>query len=186
MSMRHAWRSAQPVPLDDHGVDSRHVARQIFRRRILLAALIALVVFAILIWRAAFLQVDRHVHFSELAESNRTRTLVIPPERGRIFDDAGRVVADNIATFQVQITREDATNLKQELSLLQEALNLDDDTMSDLRERIRFGRSFDPMLVKSDLTPFEMAKIAQLQPWLPGVEIQSSLKRVYPYGQLLA
>jgi penicillin-binding protein 2 len=69
---------------------------------------------------------------------------------------------------------------------LQEALNLDDDTMSDLRERLRFGRSFDPMLVKSDLTPFEMAKIAQLQPWLPGVEIQSSLKRVYPYRQLLA
>lgn len=186
MSIRDAWRSTEPVRLEDHGVDTRHQARQIFRRRILLAAFIALAVFAILLWRAAFLQVDRHAHFSELAESNRTRTLVIPPERGRIFDDAGRVVADNIATFQVQITREDATNLKQELTILQEVLNLDDDTMNDLRERIRFGRSFDPMLVKSDLTPFEMAKIAQLQPWLPGVEIHSSLKRVYPYRQLLA
>ncbi|MHB1228688.1 MAG: penicillin-binding protein 2 [Halothiobacillus sp.] len=186
MSIRDAWRSARPTRLGDRGLDTRHRARQIFRRRIMMAALLALVVFAVLVWRAAFLQVDRHAHFSELAESNRTRTLVIPPERGRIFDDAGRVVADNIATFQVQITREDATNLKQELIILQEVLNLDDDTMSDLRERIRFGRSFDPMLVKSDLTPYEMAKIAQLQPWLPGVEIQSSLKRVYPYRQLLA
>lgn len=181
MSIRDSLRDSQRDALND-----RSRGRRIFRRRVLLAALIALIVFSVLIWRAAFLQVDRHAHFSELAEKNRIRTLVIPPERGRIFDDGGRVVAGNIATFQAQITPEDAKNLKNELAILQDVLSLDDDTLHDLRERIRFGRSFDPVLVKSDLTPYEKAKLAQLQPWLPGVEIVSSLKRVYPYSHLLA
>ncbi|HUX81727.1 MAG TPA: penicillin-binding protein 2 [Halothiobacillus sp.] len=181
MSIRDSFRDAQHDALND-----RSRGRRIFRRRVLLAALIAVIVFSVLIWRAAFLQVDRHAHFSELAEKNRIRTLVIPPERGRIFDDDGRVVAGNIATFQAQITPEDATDIKHELVILQDVLGLDDDTLHDLRERIRFGRSFDPALVNSDLTPYEMAKLAQLQPWLPGVEIVSSLKRTYPYGRLFA
>lgn len=181
MSIRDSFRDSQHDALND-----RSRGRRIFRRRVLLAALIAVIVFSVLIWRAAFLQVDRHAHFSELAEKNRIRTLVIPPERGRIFDDDGRVVAGNTATFQAQITPEDATDLKHELVILQEVLGFDDDALHDLRERIRFGRSFDPALVKSDLTRYEMAKLAQLQPWLPGVDIVSSLKRTYPYGRLFA
>lgn len=172
--------------MSTQSLHTRELGRRIFRRRVLLAALITLAVFAVLMWRAAFLQVDRHHHFSVLAEKNRTRMLVIPPERGRIFDDGGRVVADNIATFSAQIVPEDVTNLREELSILQSVLQLDDDTLKDLRERIRFGRSFAPQLVKSDLTPLEMAKLAQLKPWLSGVSIDSTLKRVYPYRQLLA
>ncbi|WP_407275195.1 penicillin-binding protein 2 [Halothiobacillus sp. DCM-1] len=172
--------------MSTQSLHARDLGRRIFRRRVLLAALITLIVFLVLMWRAAFLQVDRHHHFAELAEKNRTRMLVIPPERGRIFDDGGRVVADNIATFSAQIVPEDVTNLHEELSILQTVLQLDDDTVKDLRERIRFGRSFAPQLVKSDLTPLEMAKLAQLKPWLSGVSIESTLKRVYPYRQLLA
>ncbi|MDY0147737.1 MAG: penicillin-binding protein 2, partial [Halothiobacillus sp.] len=186
MSIREAIRDAHINRAYDRRLNDRHLSRKIFRRRVLLAALIALLVFTVLLWRAAFLQVDRHEHFSEMAENNRTRTLVIPPERGRIFDDGGRVVADNVATYQAQIVPEDADDLKRELSMLQQVLKLDDDTLHDLKERIKFGRSFDPILVKSDLTPVEMAKLAQLQPWLPGVSVESSLKRVYPYRQLLA
>ena len=186
MSIRDAMRDAQLNRAHDRRLNDKHLSRQIFRRRVLLAALIALLVFTVLLWRAAFLQVDRHAHFSEMAENNRTRTLVIPPERGRIFDDGGRVVADNVATYQAQIVPEDTDDLKRELSMLQQVLKLDDDTLHDLKERIKFGRSFDPILVKSDLTPVEMAKLAQLQPWLPGVSVESSLKRVYPYRQLLA
>lgn len=186
MSIRDVMRDAQLNRASDSRLNDKRLSRQIFRRRVFLAAIITLLVFAILIWRAAFLQVDRHAHFSEMAAKNRTRVLVIPPERGRIFDDDGRVVADNVATFQAQLVPEDASNLKQELPILQEVLHLDDDTLHDLKERIKFGRSFDPILVKSDLTPVEMAKLAQLSPWLPGVSVESSLKRVYPYRQLLA
>jgi penicillin-binding protein 2 len=186
MSIRDVMRDSQLNRAHDRRLNDKHLSRQIFRRRVLLAALIALLVFTVLLWRAAFLQVDRHAHFSEMAENNRTRTLVIPPERGRIFDDGGRVVADNVATYQAQIVPEDADDLKRELSMLQQVLKLDDDTLHDLKDRIKFGRSFDPILVKSDLTPVEMAKLAQLQPWLPGVSVESSLKRVYPYRQLLA
>ena len=103
MSIREAIRDAHLNRAHDRRLNDKHFSRQIFRRRVFLAALIALLVFTVLLWRAAFLQVDRHAHFSEMAENNRTRTLVIPPERGRIFDDGGRVVDDNVATYHAKI-----------------------------------------------------------------------------------
>ncbi len=152
----------------------------------LLSALIALVAFLALTWRAVYLQVDQYQHFSTLSEKNRIRIQTLPPERGRIFDDEGRPVADNVATFQAELTPENATNIQAELAMLRDVLDLDPDTLDDIRQRIKFGRSFDPILIKANLTQKQMARIAQLQPWLPGVAIESRLRRVYPYGPLLA
>jgi penicillin-binding protein 2 len=171
----------QPDRLDDRGA-----ARRIFRMRILLGAFVSLLVVFVLIGRAAWLQVVEHDHFAAKAEENRTRVIALPPERGRIFDARGEVVADNVTTYQVQITPENSRDIDAELAMLARVLDLGDEVVEALRERIRVGRRFDPVLVKSDLDQTERARIARLKPWLHGTEIVSSLKRVYPYGPLLA
>lgn len=167
--------------LHDHGR-----ARRVFRRRILFAALASLVVVLTLLGRAAWLQIAQHEHYLAKAEQNRTRLVVVPPERGRIFDARGEVVADNVATYQVQITPEQSRDVAAELAMLAEVLGLDARAVEALEERIRVGRRFDPVLVKADLDEVERARLARLKPWLPGTEIVSSLKRVYPYHGLLA
>jgi len=171
----------QPDRLDDRGA-----ARRIFRLRILLGAFVSLLVILALVGRAAWLQVVQHEHYAAKAEENRTRVVALPPERGRIFDANGEVVADNVASYQVQITPEQSRDIEAELSMLARVLDLEEATVEALSERIRVGRRFDPVLVKSDLDETERARIARLKPWLHGTEIVSSLKRVYPYGPLLA
>ncbi|TKA90067.1 penicillin-binding protein 2 [Guyparkeria sp. SB14A] len=167
--------------LHDHGR-----ARRVFRLRILFAALVSLVVVLTLLGRAAWLQIAQHEHYLAKAEQNRTRLVVVPPERGRIFDAQGEVVADNVATYQVQITPEHSRDVAAELAMLADVLRLDARAVEALEERIRVSRRFDPVLVKADLDEVERARLARLKPWLPGTEIVSSLKRVYPYRELLA
>ncbi|MFI9651453.1 penicillin-binding protein 2 [Guyparkeria halopsychrophila] len=167
--------------LHDHGR-----ARRVFRLRILFAALISLVVVLTLLGRAAWLQIAQHEHYLIKAEQNRTRVVVVAPERGRIFDARGEVVADNVATYQVQITPEHSQDVAAELAMLADVLGLDAHAVEALEERIRVSRRFDPVLVKADLDEVERARIARLKPWLSGTEIVSSLKRVYPYRALLA
>ncbi len=160
--------------------------RRVFRLRILLAALVSLLVILTLLGRAAYLQIAQHEYYQGKAEQNRTRVVVLPPERGRIFDAQGLVVADNVASYQVQITPEHSRDIAAELRMLTEVLGLDAAEVEALNERIRVGRRFDPVLIKADLDEVERARIARLKPWLHGTEIVSSLKRVYPYRGLLA
>ncbi|HSH85292.1 MAG TPA: penicillin-binding protein 2 [Guyparkeria sp.] len=167
--------------LHDHGQ-----ARRLFRRRILFAAVVSLIVVLTLLGRAAWLQIVQHEHYQARADQNRTRVIVLPPERGRIFDANGEVVADNVATYQVQITPEHSRDVAAELDLLIRVLDLDARSIEVIKERLRVGRRFDPVLVKSGLDEVERARVARLRPWLLGTEIVSSLKRVYPYRELLA
>ena len=42
-----------------------------------------------------------------LAEENRISLRLVPPNRGRIYDRAGKLVADNEQAFRVTLVRED-------------------------------------------------------------------------------
>ncbi|MFN2382575.1 MAG: penicillin-binding protein 2, partial [Guyparkeria sp.] len=145
--------------LHDHGR-----ARRVFRLRILFAALLSLLVVLTLLGRAAWLQIAQHDHYLAKAEENRTRMVVVPPERGRIFDAQGEVVADNVATYQVQITAEHSQDVAAELAMLTDVLGLDVRAVEAIEERIRVGRRFDPVLVKADLGEVERARLARLKP----------------------
>jgi len=169
----------------DHLYDNGR-ARRVFQRRLLLAAVVTLVLFAAVIARAAYLQIAQYDYYSALAEQNRTRVIPLPPERGRIFDTRGRVIADNRVTFQVEIIPEQVRDLDDQLQLLKRTLDMTDEELESVTKRIRAGRKFDPVLVKADLSDEEQARLAQLKPWMPGVRVVSSIKREYPYGPLLA
>ncbi|MFP4154077.1 MAG: penicillin-binding protein 2 [Halothiobacillaceae bacterium] len=166
-------------------LDSRN-ARAIFNRRVILAVVISALAIFGLLGRAAYLQVVQYEHFQSLADKNRIRVQTLPPERGRIFDRHGRVVADNEPGYQVELIREDVPDLEGTLALLASVLDLDEDALVRLRERLRQARVFDPVLVKANLTERERAELARYRPWLPGVDVVSRLTRVYPYRHLLA
>jgi len=166
-------------------LDSRH-ARAVFNRRVIVAVVIAVTAISALLGRAAWLQVAQYEHFQALAEKNRIRTQTLPPERGRIFDRHGHVLADNILSYQVELIREDVLDLDATLDLLADVLALDTEQTGQIRERLRRSRSFDPVLVKAGLDEREMAELARYRPWLPGVEVVPRLTRVYPYKHLLS
>ena len=75
-------------------------------RRLLSLGIVALVLMGTLTARMWFLQAVKAESNEEIVLSVRTRTIRLYPERGRIFDIKGRVVADNKRVLTATIDRQ--------------------------------------------------------------------------------
>lgn len=67
-----------------------------------LPVLLFALVFLAIILRLFYVQVIRGSYYKGLADSNRTRTVVIPAPRGVIFDREGRPLVSNTAIYKVK------------------------------------------------------------------------------------
>ena len=71
-----------------------------------LLAMVALVLFGLLGTRLWFLQTVEATPLQQRVDAARLRTVYIPPERGRVFDADGRVLADNRRVLTVTVDRQ--------------------------------------------------------------------------------
>jgi len=110
------------------------------------------------------------------------RTLVLPPNRGKIFDRSGEVVlASSVPVKAIWVIPEDARNATPEqVQQLAEALDMPAD---EVRKRMQTpGRSFVYLRRQVDLELAE--QIAALG--IPGVHQQDEMRRFYPEGESAA
>lgn len=78
--------------------------RRRFAVRALVAAFGTLLLLALIAGRMAFLQLVNHDHFKTLSQENRVKLVALPPPRGFIYDRNGVVVAENLPSYQPEIT----------------------------------------------------------------------------------
>ncbi len=132
------------------------------------------------------LQVANYESSVDRAERNRIRSIPLLAPRGKILDRDGRIIVDNHSSFKVILTRE---NLKPEhIKPIAEGLNIDPE---DLQARLRKFASrpkYEPMVIKSELTPGELAFVASHRDaeTFPELELIHSQSRLYPKDGLAA
>lgn len=81
---------------------------ELFFRRALFALFAVFLGLLAVAGRLVYLQVLNHERFTLLADGNRIRLQPLPPTRGFIFDRNGVLLADNLASYHLEITREQA------------------------------------------------------------------------------
>ncbi|MFC2169460.1 penicillin-binding protein 2, partial [Acidobacteriota bacterium] len=109
-----------------------------------------------------------------------------PPKRGIITDRNGIILANNIASFNASIIRENCKNLDESCQKIARLLNLEPGL---IKERIREFDSwpiFKPIVIKDDLTHEEVSRIEARKMELPELIIQVEPKRYYPFGTFAA
>ena len=152
----------------------------------LLQFLIALL-FVVFCARYWYLQIHRGEEFARLALENRTKIARVDAARGEIFDKNGIPLAENYITFAIAIIREDTPDVDAALAQISEWTNTSyEELVQHYTESRYLSRSFDPIIVVSDL-PFEM--IAPLQSQLhlwQGVHIVPKARRHYPQKNTVA
>jgi penicillin-binding protein 2 len=130
------------------------------------------------------LQVQNPQLYNEQAQRNRIRQLPIPAARGKILDRDGRVIVDNHSSYRLILARE---NLKTEhLGPIADGLNLDYD---DLRARVQRYTSrpkYDPITIKEELTPAELAFVESHRDFFPEMELIHAQRRLYPQNGFAA
>jgi penicillin-binding protein 2 len=155
-----------------------------FRLRVFAAAAFVLIGFGLLLSRLVVLQILRHDELSTRAENNRIAVVPIVPNRGRIVDRNGIVLATNYTAYTLEITPSKVKDLEETISALAEIVDI------QLKDRRRFKRqldeskSFESLPIRTRLSDEELARFIAQRYRFPGVEVKARLFRNYPYGEL--
>lgn len=114
------------------------------------------------------------------AERNRIKSLPIPAPRGKILDRDKRVIVDNHSSFSVLLSRE---TLKEEhLKPIADGLDLEYDELVAQLKRHRARPKYQPVIIKEELTPSEIAFVESHRDpeTYPELELIHTERRVYP------
>lgn len=132
------------------------------------------------------LQVLQHEEYQTRSEANRIKPRPIVPARGLIYDRNGRLLADNVPAYRLEIVPEQVRDLEATLTGLGQLVQLDAEDIGRFRETRRATRGFRPIPLKLRLDEGELARLAVNRHRFPGVEVVSYLTRRYPYGALFS
>jgi penicillin-binding protein 2 len=154
-----------------------------FRERTWVIGWVVLVALCLLGFRAFVLQIYRHDQLMQQAESNRTSLLPVAPQRGRILDRNGVVLAENQSVFTLEITPSRSPNLQQTLKDLSELIEITPRDESRFMRLVRESRRFESLPLRTRLSGTEMSIVAAQLYRLPGVDIQARRLRQYPLGE---
>ncbi|TBR10724.1 MAG: penicillin-binding protein 2 [Lysobacter sp.] len=132
------------------------------------------------------LQVIQHADYATRSEANRIKLQPIVPGRGLIYDRKGRILADNVPAFRLDVTPSDAGDPATWLPRLAGIVAFAPEDLERFDDARRASRGFRPITLKMRVTEEEAARFAVDRWRFPGIELVSYLNRRYPYGELTA
>ncbi|GAQ94318.1 penicillin-binding protein 2 [Thermodesulfovibrio aggregans] len=141
------------------------------------------VIFFILLLRLWQIQILNADKYKQLAEQNRIRIIKIPAPRGIIYDRNGIPLVENIPSFAALISPEYADKI--DLNLLSKILNIPQEELQN-RLNTKTESIYIPIKIKEDLTFKEIAMLEARRSEIPGLIIETELKRHYPFGHATA
>ncbi|MEE8426149.1 MAG: penicillin-binding protein 2, partial [Woeseiaceae bacterium] len=167
-------------------IKDHHSERRLFISRVALTATFGFVLLGIVIARLVQLQVYDYELFAEQSLDNRYRIEAVSPTRGLIFDRRGRVLAENLPAYQLELIPEQVDDLDDTLQRLAALELIAAEDIPRFKDLSQSGPRFKPVSLNSRLTDEEIANFAIQRPRFPGVDFQPRLVRHYPYGEAIA
>ncbi|NUQ27650.1 MAG: penicillin-binding protein 2 [Acidobacteriaceae bacterium] len=135
------------------------------------------------LWRLQVVSAD---NYRVLAEQNRVRKVPIMAPRGKIFDREGRLLVDNYASISCYLLREPARDWDADLPMIAQGLHMTVDQIQYVLRRYQFAPKYQPIPLKQDLSPDEVAFIEAHRNELPELETLDEQRRLYPNGGFAA
>ena len=156
--------------------------------RLAVVGTIAAVLFSALGLRMWFLQVVDAPVLEQKVEANKTRTVRLLPERGRIFDREGRVMADNERILTITVAWDVMRREADRLELFGRLAPVLDVSVTDLENRYDSGRYSPllPMPVKEGVGEDVALYLIERSEDFPGVDVANQWRRDYPYAPIAA
>jgi penicillin-binding protein 2 len=157
---------------------------RIFLSRIVAVFTLIIILILGLIIRLMYLQIVGHEHYSTMAKSNRIKILPSPPTRGIIYDRKGRVLAENLPSYSLELIPEQIKDLDGTLLRLQQLLDIPDEKIEHFLKQKKREKRFSSIPLLLRMSDEEVAKFSVVRPYYPGVDVHARLVRHYPYDVL--
>jgi penicillin-binding protein 2 len=147
---------------------------------------IVLSIFLLLTYGLWRLQVSQSDLYATLAEKNRIRDVPILAPRGKILDREGRVIVDNYPSFSALLLRDSSRDLLADADLIASGLHLDKKEVRDRIRKFAATPQYQPIYLKDDITPDELAFIESHRNELPELDTIMAHRRLYPRNGFMA
>jgi len=134
-------------------------------------------------WKLQVIDSDK---YGQLAERNRVRSIPIIAPRGRMLDRDGRVLVDNYPSFSVLLLRDDPAEVDKNLPAVAEGLGLSLDDLKDQLTNTKNLPKFQPIVIKPEATPADVAFIESHRADIPLLEMLMVHRRRYLPGGFMA
>jgi penicillin-binding protein 2 len=134
-------------------------------------------------WKLQVIDSDK---YTQMAERNRVRSIPIIAPRGRMLDRDGRVLVDNYPSFSVLLLRDDPVQIDKSLPAIAEGLGLSLDDIKDQLSSTEKLPKFQPIVIKPEATPADVAFIESHRADIPILEMLMVHRRRYLPGGFMA
>ena len=173
-------------PRRRHLMKNPHLEADQFQRR----ALVGFIGISIALGGLCFgyfrLQVLQHEEYRTRSEANRIKPRPVVPARGLIYDRNGKLLADNVPAYRLEVTPDQVEDLDATLAGLNALIGLSAEEVQQFKANRRATRGFRPVVLKLRLGEEQRARLAVNRHRFPGVDVVPYLTRRYPYGDLFA
>ncbi len=175
-------------PMSVHHPQAKHTYAEVeqFRRRALLSLFVVVVcLFGLVGWYFK-LQVLDHEIYATRSDANRIKLHPVVPGRGMIYDRDGRLLADNVPAFRLDVMPDKVADMEAMLVELGKVIPLSEDELERFHRERKVRRRFMPVTLKLRMSEEEMARFAVDRWRFPGVELEPYFTRRYLYSDLFA
>jgi penicillin-binding protein 2 len=133
-----------------------------------------------------FAQLVQGEYYRELAENNRLRKLPIKAPRGLIFDRKGRLLVENIPSYNLMLDRSRSADLGRSLALASEVLERPLADLQALLGRYQATPEFKPVLLAENMTLSQVARLGVVSLEYPEFEVEVHHLRLYRHREQTA
>src|SRR5271165_2318834 len=154
--------------------------------RLTAAQYIILAIFLVLAYGLWRLQVMESSYYSLAAEKNRIRNVPVLAPRGKILDREGRTIVDNYPSFTALLLRDSSRDLAADADLIAQGLHLNPKDVRDRIKKFNGVPQYQPIYLKDDITPDELAFIEAHRNELPELDTIMAHRRLYPRNGFMA
>lgn len=158
---------------------------RLFANRALVSFFGIVALMGVLVTNLYNIQVNQYQDYKTRSNDNRIKVVPIAPNRGLIYDRNGVLLAENRPGFDLEITPEKVKNMDATIAQLQTLFEITPEQIERFHRERKRTRRFKSVPILSQLTEKQVAVFSVNQYRFPGVEVSGTLKRYYPYGEIL-
>ncbi|EGR2179446.1 TPA: penicillin-binding protein 2 [Vibrio parahaemolyticus] len=158
---------------------------RLFASRAIVAFFGIVILMGLLVANMYNIQVNQFQDYQTRSNDNRIKVVPIAPNRGLIYDRNGVLLAENRPVFNLELTPEKIKDIDATIQELQTILEITPEQVERFHRERKRTRRFKSVPLLTQLNEKQVAVFSVNQYRFPGVEISATLKRYYPYGEVL-
>lgn len=140
----------------------------------------------ILSLRMLYIQIFEGTKYKTLSDKNRINLLMLNPERGKILDLEGKVIAENHSVFKLILDKLENTKFMSSLDELSKILDFNEEEKKEIITRSKRIHARFPSSIIDNLSWRQISIIEENIEALPGLYVEVGLGRTYPFANLLS